>query len=82
MPGPKKKSNFFETEEGEQFKLSLLTMSNDTTYNTRASYSANFELYPDHLIPFVDKHVQYLRTHPATDPYSYLSNLRLMTRVR
>jgi hypothetical protein len=82
MPSAKKKTNFFETEEGRAFVESLITMSQDLTYNTNSTYSANSELYPDHRIPFVDKHMNYVRTHPTTDPHSYLSNLRLMTRIR
>ncbi|QQS18155.1 hypothetical protein IPL68_05985 [Candidatus Saccharibacteria bacterium] len=57
-------------------------MASDTTYITEAGYSPNSELYPNHVIPFVEKHLEYLRTHPTTDPQHYLSNLRLMTRRR
>jgi hypothetical protein len=77
----KKKTNFFETEEGVAFVEVLKRMTTDEAYNTGPSFSANTELYPDHLIPFVNKHVNYLRNHPSTDPQHYLSNLRLMTRV-
>ena len=78
----KKKADFFQTEEGISVEKSLRTMVADNTYNTKSSYSANSELYPNNLIPFVNKHMEYLRSHPATDPQHYLSNLRLMTRVK
>lgn len=82
MPTYKKKPNFFETEEGVEFIETLRIMAKDKTYNTKSSYSANGELYPDNLIPFVNKHMEYLKNHPATNPQHYLANLRLMTRVR
>ncbi len=82
MPTFKRKSDFFETEEGLEFERALKEMALDNAFNTDPSFSANSELYPDKLIPFVNKHMEYLRTHPSVDPQHYLSNLRLMTRVR
>jgi len=82
MPTYKKKSDFFETEAGVEFKEILRQMAQDKKYKTGPSYSANVDLYPDHLIPFVNKHVDYVRSHPGTDPQHYLANLRLMTRVK
>ncbi len=82
MPIYKKKSDFFETEEGIEFEKTLVVMAKDSSYNTGPSYSANSELYPNNLIPFVNKHMDYLRNHPTTDPQHYLANLRLMTRIR
>ena len=82
MSTKKKSINFFESEEGQEVERTLISMALDKAYNTEASYSANIETYPNHQIPFVDKHMNYLRAHPATDPTQYLSNLRLMTRIR
>ena len=78
----KKKTDFFETEDGVEVVRILKQMSLDDTYNTRSSYSANTEVYPDNLIPFVQKHVDYLRAHPAVNPRQYIANLRLRTRLR
>jgi len=78
----KKKINFFESEEGAAIEQALQHMTLDATYNTAASYSTNATVYPDNLIPFVDKHKNYLAAHPAVNPKLYVSNLRLMTRVR
>jgi hypothetical protein len=78
----KRKSDFFESEEGIEIEQKLRLMAQDATYHTGSSYSANSTLYPDNLIPFVDKHMSYLRNHPTTDPQHYLSNLRLITRKR
>lgn len=60
----------------------LRVMEKDDTLKTEASYSGNVNLYPDHQIPFVDKHITYLLAHPKVNPKHYLSNLRLMLRVK
>lgn len=78
----KKRTNFYESEEGQEVKDILKKMAQDDGYNTGPSYSANIDEYPDNLISFVDKHMQYLNTHPSVNPSHYLSNLRLMKRVR
>ena len=57
-------------------------MAADEMYSTLASYSANGETHPDHIMPFVEKHMTYLNTHPSVDPAQYLANLRLMTKKR
>jgi hypothetical protein len=82
MANYKKKPDFITTEAGEEFIKALRAMVADNTYNTQSGFSANSQLYPDHLIPFVDKHIDYIRSHPSTDPHHYLSNLRLITRRR
>lgn len=77
-----KRVSFFISEEGIQVKKLLKLMVDDSDYNTESSYSANSELYPDNLITFVDKHMNYLNAHPSIDPHHYVANLRLMTRQR
>jgi hypothetical protein len=77
-----KRGNFLESIEGLEIKQKLIAMLSDTQYNTQASYSSNTELYPDNMMSFVDKHLQYLCAHPKLDADTYLTNLRLMTRVR
>ena len=82
MATVKKRPNFFDTEEGIQTEEMLRRMEADNTYNTQSSYSANGEIYPGHRISFKDKHMKYLSEHQAVDINHYLSNLRLMTRVK
>ena len=77
-----KKKNFFGSEEAIQIEKMLHLMATDTAYNTNSSYSADAVHYPDNLIPFVDKHMNYLKAHPSLDPQHYLANLRLMTKIR
>ena len=60
----------------------LQSMLEDDSFHTEPGYSINTEAYPDHVIPFVEKHVSYLNKHPQVDPEHYLSNLRLMLKVR
>lgn len=82
MATVKKRVSFFESEEGVAIEHTLKTMAKDMTYNTTSSYSANTTQYPNNLIPFVDKHMNYLNSHPNIDAYHYIANLRLMTRHR
>ena len=78
----RKRAAFLDSEEGKEIKQTLKQMAIDEKYNTKSSYSANGDNYPDHLIPFVDKHMAYLSTHPSTNPEHYIANLRLMTKIR
>jgi hypothetical protein len=82
MSGYKRKISFLDSEEGKEFRQKLKSLEMDSGYNTESSYSANSDLYPDNIIPFVDKHMNYLATHPSTDPTHYMSNLRIITRKR
>lgn len=82
MAVQKRGADYFETEAGREFTNALKEMAHDKAFNTDPSFSANSVAYPDKLIPFVNKHIEYLRTHPSVDPQHYLSNLRLMTRRR
>lgn len=74
--------NFRETDEGRYAKQQLQNMVEDEAYKTESTYSANAVLHPDKTLSFVDKHMEYLRLHPATDLHHYLSNLRLISRLR
>jgi hypothetical protein len=78
----KTRNDFFQTEEGKIIKDKLLRMAEDGLYNTSSSFSANSDTYPDNLIPFVDKHMNYLMTHPNIEADKYLANIKLITRIR
>jgi hypothetical protein len=77
----KSRKNFLETDEGQEIKLKLQEMGESGLYNTRSSYTSNTELYPDNLMSFVDKHINYLVNHPELEPKTYLANVRLVTRL-
>lgn len=82
MPTYKKRPDFLTSEEGISVLEALRAMAADSKYNTAPSYSSNAALYSDGLIPFIDKHMHYLRDHPRIDPRQYISNLRLITRIK
>lgn len=82
MPVVKSRTNFLTSDKGRQVRDELLLMTEDPTYNTASTYSANSLLYADNLMPFVDKHMNYLVSNPALDPDTYLANVKLVTRVR
>lgn len=75
------RDNFFGSEEWEEIRQRLQYMVDSSSYNTEPSYAANGLKYPGNLMPFVDKHINYLNSHPKLDAGMYLSNLRLMTRI-
>ena len=60
-------------------KLSLLV--GNSSYNTTSTYTSNAEKYPDNILPFVDKHIDYLHKHPNINPEQYIANLKMKTRV-
>lgn len=82
MAAYKKRPDFITSEEGIRVEAILNLMVLDDTYVTRPSFSADTEKYSNNLIPFIDKHMAYLRDHPSTNPNHYISNLKLMTRLR
>ena len=82
MASFKTRRDFMTSEEGLAIMSQLRHMTLNALYNTASSYSANSTQYPDNLIPFVDKHLNYLNAHPKLDAKMYLANLQLITRVR
>jgi hypothetical protein len=82
MAAYKKRPDFFTSEDGLLTLQILEAMDADNNFSTGTSYSANTTLYSQNLIPFVDKHMIYLRDHPNVNPQHYIANLRLMTKVR
>ena len=60
----------------------LKLMVEDPSYHTKPGYNVDEETYPDNKIPFLEEHVNYLKKHPQVNPEHYLSNLRIMLKVR
>ena len=69
-------------EQVAKVRKALQELVDDSGYNTEPSYIASTEVYTDHLIPFVEKHMAYLMSHPKCNPEQYISNLRMMTKIR
>jgi hypothetical protein len=78
----KKRINFFESSEGTEMVEMLRAMEADAAFNTESSYIADGIKYPGNSLSFVEKHKSYILAHPNIDPRSYVSNLRLKTRLR
>lgn len=78
----KKRSNFLGSQEALDISHKLSQMTSSDLYNTASSFTVDDARYPDNLIPFLDKHLNYLNAHPMLDAGMYLANLRLMTRIR
>jgi hypothetical protein len=71
-----------EPEQWASLKEELRSMVLSQGYITDSGFTTNRELYPDNVIPFVEKHIDYLRRHPGIDPAQYIANLKIMTRLR
>lgn len=60
----------------------LRLMEANSLYITKPVYRGNIEKWPNNQISFIDFHINYLKVHPALNPYHYLSNLRLTLKKR
>lgn len=72
----------YHSEEGAAIRQLLCDMELDKTYRTDPTHTANIAAYPDMKKPFVESHLDYLTKHSEVEPAHYLSNLRLMLRIR
>lgn len=77
-----RKVPFAESETGIEARATLEALLANVNHTTESGYHVNEALHPDNKIGFVDKHMEYLSTHPNVNPSYYLSNLRLMTSSR
>lgn len=82
MATTSKKIVFSDSENGVKARQILLAMDEDQAYNTAPSYSADSSKYPDNMKPFIDKHMDYLTAHANLNAEHYISNLRLLTRLK
>lgn len=71
--------DFLKSEAGIAAYNELKRMIEDDSYNTCSSFSPSAE---DGKLLFIDKHMSYLCTHLGVNAEQYLSNLRLITKVR
>jgi hypothetical protein len=74
--------SFLDSQEGKDLRNILRQMTLDSSYNTVSSYSADSLTYSDSLMPFIDKHMNYLNAHPKLEVNMYVANLKLMTHIR
>ena len=76
------RKDFLQSQQAKDIRRIFQSMTLDDLYNTAPSYSADKANYPDNLIPFTDKHMNYLNSHPNLEINQYIANIRLMSRVR
>jgi len=69
---------FLDSKEALLIRDTLMNMMTDPEFNTRSMYSPA----AGGDVLFVDKHMEYLSQHTTLNVEHYLSNLRLMTRIR
>ena len=71
--------DFLTSAEGIAAHADLVAMEKDKGYKTVATYSPASE--NGHL-SFIDKHMNYLSSHASVNAAQYVSNLRLITKIR
>lgn len=69
---------FLASDESVTVREMLEAMVADPAYNTQATYSP----WQEDEVSFFDKHFTYLCMHPNVKPREYISNLRLMTKIK
>ena len=69
---------YLKTDTAKNVRKELEAMFANPMYSTESSYSPSSE----DRVTFVNKHMHYLSMHQKINPEHYLSNLRLMTKVR
>ncbi len=77
-----RKNRFLDAQEALDIRQKLQHMMSSDLYNTSSSFTTDGDQYPDNLMPFLDKHMNYLNAHPKLDATMYLANLRMMTLIR
>ena len=70
---------FLRSEAGRVVYDELVKMVEDENYNTASTFSPSAE---NGNLLFIDKHLSYLCAHLDVNCAQYLSNLRLITKVR
>lgn len=82
MPSANIKSRMKNYLQEEEVVTQLQAMADDLSYRTVPGHSIDTDAYPDNQVPFINVHLRYLSKHPHVDPANYLSNLRLMLKIR
>lgn len=82
MPSAYIKSKMKSYMKESEIITELQALVQDDSYHTEPGHSIDTITYPDNNVPFIESHIGYLHKHPQVDPKHYLSNLRLMLKVR
>jgi hypothetical protein len=73
-----KQKEFLDSDIAAEARKELKRMDGDPLYNTRSLFTP----MQNQALSFVDRHMKYLSEHPKLNPTQYLTNLRLMTRLK
>ena len=66
----------------DEARVELKSFENDPTMNTVGRYTPSANDWPNNILPFSEIHIGYLTKNKAVDPEQYLSNLKLMIKIR
>lgn len=66
----------------DEAREELRSMEADTSMKTISRYNPVTTEWPDHMVPFREVHMAYLRKNKAVNPAHYISNLKLMIKIR
>lgn len=69
---------FLLTDTGSHTKVELQRMVDSPNYHTITSY----DVMVGRPSPFVERHLNYLVAHQYVKPAAYLTNLKVMAKVR
>ena len=72
------RQQFLKSEEADSLRKELQDMVKDPGYNTYVRYS----LITSDGSQFVNKHMAYMASHLQMNHRQYVSNIRLMTKLR
>lgn len=60
----------------------LQALEDDPSMNTIGTYSPNAIEHPGQIRPFTEVHLEYLRKNKHVNPEHYISNLKIMLKIR
>ncbi len=70
------------TMSEEEIITRLKVLENDPSMKSESIYSPAATEWPDSRLPFIERHLAYLRAHKTVNPEHYISNLALMIKKR
>ncbi len=75
-----KEEGYINNVREDEIVAALGILEANASYLTNPIYQGNVEKWPNHQIPFIDYHINYLKRQPTLNPYHYISNLKLMLK--
>lgn len=70
------------TIDEEDIITRLKVLEDDPTMKSESIYSPSATKWPSNRLPFIERHLAYLRAHKTVNPEHYISNLALMIKKR